>query len=456
MSAENQNRTGAVGAADSGGRVSFAVWLMLIYLWYFIATPDTRFLIFGEIHFERILVAFIVLALFAGKKITRQVSRTTVLVLLFFLWALFSYFQSPYRDITPVVWWIENYWKYIIFYFFMLYSIRSLEDLFTVIAGVCVISFLYQLHTWYDYVNGGSYVYQQGLKRIVGVWSGGGIGAANAFGLLGLVSLPFGISWLNMARRTAVKIGLVLYLGLCFASIAFSGTRAAVLGALVLLVLTYWRSIFRIKVMVPLIAALAVSASLLPDELKHRYFEQIVVSDQQAITDEGSDRIADESAQSRIQGLKDGWALVLRRPIIGYGPASSGFARREVNATDEWVNAEDEYLELHNLYGQVMAETGFVGTFIFVLLVAGSLLQLHQTRRAFIPGAPSATFLKSCHDLILTSIILMIFYGIFTHSLYRYYWLLLFAFQVAFVQIVSNLDTTAAFAEAKNDTKTIS
>lgn len=429
-------------------RVSIAAWLMVVYIWYFVTTPDTRFQLFAEIHFERILVFLVVLALFAGRRIPRQLSRSTVLLLLFFFWALLSYSLSSYTSTPPAVWWIENYWKLMLFYFFLMYSIRSLRDLFTIAAGVCVISFLYQLHTWYDFVNGGSYVYQQGLKRIVGVWSGGGIGAANNFGMLGMFSLPFGIFWLKVTRRRNVRAGLIFFLGMCFASIAFSGTRAALLGALVLLVLTFWRSIFRLKVMVPLIALLIVGASLLPEDLKHRYFGQIMESDQRAGADDMSDRIAEESAKSRIQGLMDGWALAWKRPLTGHGPGSSALARREVNSTDSWVNEGDEYLELHNLYGQVIAETGFVGAFLFLGLVFGALMQLHAARVSLRGDPSDAVMMQACRELLHTSFLVTLFYGMFTHSLYRYYWLLLFACHTAFIQLLHNRLSRLADAPA--------
>jgi O-antigen ligase len=411
---------------------------MVVYVWYFVTTPDARFQLFAEIHFERILVFFVVLALFSGRRIPRQLSQTTVLLLLFYFWSLLSYSLSSYTNTPPSVWWIENYWKLMLFYFFLFYSIRSLRDLFTIAAGVCAISFFYQLHTWYDFVNGGSYVYQQGLKRIIGVWSGGGIGAANNYGMLGLFSLPFGIFWLKVTQSRNVRIGLIFFLGMCFASIVFSGTRAALLGALVLLVLTFWRSIFHLKVMAPLIIVLIVSASLLPEELKHRYFGQIVESDQQIETDERFDRIAEESAKSRIQGLIDGWALAMQRPFMGHGPGSSALARREVNSIDSYVNEADGYLELHNLYGQVIAETGFVGAFLFLGMVVGAIIQLRAPLSLPQGESSDAVMVQACRDLLQTSLLITLVYGMFTHSLYRYYWLLLFACHAAFMQLMRN------------------
>jgi len=427
---------------------------MLVYVWYFVTTPDQRFTVLADIHFERLLVVLILLFLVAGKKIPRRLAATTGWLMAFFIWMSVSHAFSPYKNASTALWWTDNYWKLMCFYFFLIYSIRSMEDLFVFAAGVCVISFFYQLHSWVDYINGGSYVYQQGMKRIVGVWSGGGIGAANGFGLLGLFSLPFGIYWLKLTNQPRIRSGLIAYLGVCFATVVFSGTRAAVLGAVVLLLLAFGRSLLRLKVIFTALVVVAIAIPMLPPDLRHRYFDLIVTQGEEdgASAGEGdaaaADEIAKESAHNRVQGLVDGWNLVARRPFLGYGPGTSGVARKEVNPS-MGGEGDADVLELHNLYGQVMSETGFVGTSLFVFLLGTLLGKLRVVRRNVHGDSSVDVLVRTTCELIQLSVLLMVFYGMFAHSLYRYYWLILFAMQVALVQVVEH-GGTGTFAGRQN------
>lgn len=416
--------------------VSVSTWLILVYVWLLTTTPHIRFGIIADIHFERILVVLIVLSLLSGQRIVRSLNFATVLLLSFFLWSLVGYLQSPYQDAVWAVWWIENYWKLMLFYFFVILGIRSVRDLKVFIIGVAVISLGYQLLSWRDFLAGGSYVYQQGGKRMVGVWSGGGVGAANAYGLLAMYSLPFAQFWLTVARRYDVRWLVLFFMAVCFGSVIFSGSRAALICALLFVLVAYGRRLLSVKVLLALAIGGAVALSTMPEHLRHRYFDLIVVN-QDAVSRQGSDRIAEESAQSRVQGLHDGFSLGQRRPVFGYGPGSSALARAEVADTNIAVIADDpEALGLHNMYGQMMAETGFVGTILYVTLVTTTLLQLRKARQVRMSSAESSEIVNAAARMLITTIVLLLIYGLSAHSLFRYYWLTLFAAHVVLMDLV--------------------
>jgi len=421
---------------DNEQPVSVSTWLILVYVWLLTTTPHVRFGTIADIHFERILVVLIVLSLLSGQRIVRSLNLATVLLVSFFLWCLVGYLQSPYQDAVWAVWWIENYWKLMLFYFFVVLGIRSVRDLKVFIIGVAVISLGYQLLSWRDFLAGGSYVYQQGGKRMVGVWSGGGVGAANAYGLLALYSLPFAQFWFTLTRRNDVKWLVLFFMAVCFASVIFSGSRAAMVCALLFVLVTYGKRLLSVKLLLALAIGGAVALSVMPEHLRHRYFDLIVV-DQEAVSRQGSDRIAQESAQSRLQGLLDGFSLGQRRPVFGYGPGSSALARAEVEDTNIAVIADDpEALGLHNLYGQVMAETGVVGTILFVALVATTLLQLRKARQVRMSSRESSEVVHAAAKMLITTIVLLLIYGLTAHSLFRYYWLVFFATHVVLMDLV--------------------
>lgn len=422
--------------SDATQPVSVSTWLILIYVWLLTTTPQVRFGIIADTHFERILVVLIVLSLLTGQRIVRSLNFATVLLICFFLWGLVGYLQSPYKDAVTAVWWIENYWKLMLFYFFVVLGIRSIRDLEVFAIGVAVISFGYQLLSWRDFLAGGSYVYQQGGKRMIGVWSGGGIGAANAYGLLALYSLPFAQYWLMSARRHDVKWLALGFIATCFASVIFSGSRAAMVCAVLFVLIAYGRRLLNVKLLVALAVGGAVALSVMPDHLRHRYFDLIFVN-QDEVSREGADRVAQESAQSRKQGLLDGFSLAQRRPVFGYGPGASALARAEVDDTNIAVAGDDpDALQLHNLYGQVMAETGFVGAIIYAALIASTLIQLRKARRARLTSPESTKIVNGVAGMVSTTIVLLLIYGLTAHSLYRFYWLVLFAMHVVLMDLI--------------------
>jgi O-antigen ligase len=422
--------------ASNAQSVSVSTWLLLVYVWLLTTTPHIRFGMIADTHFERILVVLIVLSLLSGQKIIRSLNLTTVILIGFFLWSLVSYLQSPYQDAGPAVWWIGNYWKLMLFYFFLVLGIRNLRDLEVFIIGVALISFGYQLLSWRDFLAGGSYVYQQGGRRMIGTWSGGGIGAANAYGLLALYSLPFAQFWLTLTRRAEIKWLALFFMVVCFASIIFSGSRAAMVCGLLFFLVGYGRKLLSVKLVLALAVGGAIALSVMPDHLRHRYFDLIFVNPD-AVSRQGADRIAQESAQSRIQGLHDGFSLALQRPVFGYGPGSSALARAEVQDTNIAVIADDpEALQLHNLYGQVLAETGFAGALFYVALLAATLLQLTKMRHVRLATAENTAVVNAAARTLITTIVLLLIFGMTAHSLYRYYWLVLFALHVVLIDIV--------------------
>jgi O-antigen ligase len=135
------------------------------------------------------------------------------------------------------------------------------------------------------------------------------------------------------------------------------------------------------------------------------------------------------SAQSRIAGLKHGFALMLDDPLSGVGPN---------NFRKTWYG--DYGLQAHNLYGQVMGELGLLGVvafFGFLLAVWWRLwrnarLARERGARARDPDEKRAMlFLQRLSSAGMMIILLMLFSGNFAHILYRYQWLLVAFFAVA-------------------------
>jgi O-Antigen ligase len=411
-------------------RKRWALLFVVAYLWMLIATPQERFPFLGEIHLERILIFAAFATLLLSGKVQKRGAAITVLLMIFFSWMMISHFASPYRDFFYSQVWIEDYWKVLVLYFLILLTVEDLDDLFYIFGALVIISLAYQLHSWRDFLNGGSYQWEQGVKRIVGVWVRRGAGAPNAFAFLALLSIPFAIFWLSLTEKKNIRLLMLSFILLCCLSILFSGTRAALVVAVVYL---FWafRKHLKLRMLIPAAAVVAILVTFLPDELKHRYFDLIFYENYEA--QNSFDRSAISSAEGRIEGIKDGWRLVLRRPILGYGPGSSAIARTEINRFVPF-RGDDDPLQLHNLYAQLLAETGFVGGLIFLGIIITYFKQLQNMTR----GGQAET-LSIYKNVLQDALLVLLLYGMSSHNLYRHDWMILFACQSAFIAIVCRM-----------------
>ncbi len=355
----------------------------------------------------------------------------TFLVLIFYLFLNVSYFLSPYQDYPLAKEWIGNYWKFIVLYFLILFSINDMKDIFYIFTGLVLILFLYQAHSWNDFLHGGSYVWQQGIRRIVGIWSEG-IGAANYFGVVTLYSLPFALFWFKSADRKSIKVMMTFYFFISLLSIVYSGTRGAMLGVIFFILINI-RTLKHVKIAIVVFAiASSLSVLALPDYLKHRYFRFIpLISEKTYHMSYTIEEEQKKSALARLSGLIDGWELAKRKPIFGYGPGSSPVARKKVNE-ELYYNKEYDY-GMHNLYGQVLSETGFSGTILFFLIIFKYFYQFRSIKNI----AENDAQLSNYRLVLQNSMLLLLFYGVASHTLFRYNWLILFACHSAFFDIVS-------------------
>ena len=401
-------------------RKDYLIFLILVYLWMIMVQPQNRFPILGEIHFEKIVIVTSWLVLLIRDVGRIKTSSITPLILILYVVMFLSYLHSPYKDFFQADHWLRNYWKYLVFYFLVLFATDDLADLFYLFVGIVVILAVYQSHSWIDFLRG-AYVWQAGMKRMVGVWSEG-IGAANYYGMITLFSLPFAVFWFQITENKKLKISLVLYLIMSLLSILYSGTRGAMVGVLFFGLINIRRS-QHIKVAAVLcVLFIILSISVVPDYLKNRYLTLIpVVAGENGET---TDRVYEDqlkSAESRWTGLVDGWNLMKEEPIFGHGPGSSPLARKKVN--DELRSNSEEDYQMHNLYGQLLGETGLLGSMLFFWIIIAYFSQLRGLR-----SFTGKDRNLNCYRVVLqNSMLLMLFYGFASHSLFRFYWFLLFA-----------------------------
>lgn len=157
-------------------------------------------------------------------------------------------------------------------------------------------------------------------------------------------------------RRLALLSLAALYAATIFLTYSRGGLMA--FGAVLLLCFLRWNRSW-LRVPAAALAAVAVAAVVATYWTREQGF---------------SDLLADATLQQRLQTIGVGFAMFADNPLLGVGPGCSVIGwpiyAPAGTATGGWLHT-------HNTFIQVLGETGFLGTVIFVLLMGGALWTAH-------------------------------------------------------------------------------
>jgi O-antigen ligase len=131
---------------------------------------------------------------------------------------------------------------------------------------------------------------------------------------------------------------------------------------------------------------------------------------------------ADVSGGSRMTGLRHGFEMLIRRPILGVGPGCYPLARKAWFGWSLWA---------HNHYGELMGDLGIIGTVVwFKFLIA----YLRRTlTHAKLPGG--LELVPAIMTAILVATIVRLVVGMGSHSVYIFFWYMLAAIVIVVVRI---------------------
>jgi O-antigen ligase len=141
----------------------------------------------------------------------------------------------------------------------------------------------------------------------------------------------------------------------------------------------------------------------LPESLQTR-FETIIHPDV-------GTEIERQSGEGRIQGFFTGLELWAANPMTGVGPGA-------------WRPATGSVIESHNLFGQLVGETGTIGLAAFLLVLFAFYRNLKAMRRLRrdVP-AMQDDFAFQVSKAVGVAVLLLLVMGCFGHNLFRFTWL---------------------------------
>lgn len=396
-------------------------YLVVGYLFLFIFRPYEYWPIVGEYHVERIYMIFLIIGVFLREEKRYIPHSITRAVLLFFVVMIAASVVAFNWDDAYMMTW--EYFKLLVFYFIVILTIRDERDLKNFISAYLVIMFLYVGKSAWEFFIHDRYWWRMGIKRMMGIDIT--YGDPNYFAASIAYSLPLLWAMLKYQLENRwIKMMLWVYGALALVSIIYTGSRSGMVTALLFLLLVWFGSSRKVFGIALLSLVLAVTWANMPESYKIRFESTFV----KGVAEKAGQKGADESAEGRLEGLKQGIRTFKSHPLLGIGPGNFKYA---------WAGETGEVIggSAHNLYGQMLGELGGLG-FISFLVLVGIILKTHyglkkdidlllQRKKDKLTNSDTRNLLllKYISIASIQTIILLLFNGNFGHNLYRYNWL---------------------------------
>jgi probable O-glycosylation ligase (exosortase A-associated) len=202
-------------------------------------------------------------------------------------------------------------------------------------------------------VKGGIFAVATGFAyRTMGPF-GSAYGNNNEFAIATLMAIPLVILCIREVADRRLKLVLMGAVPLMLASAISSHSRGAFLTGGVLIPLLLWHSKRKYLAVPILVLGAFVAIEMLPQKWFGR-METIETYEE------------DRSAMGRIEAWRDGIAYALKNPVTGAG--FNGWV---------WVTKRD----WHSAYVEAVAEHGFIGLFLWLSLLYGTMFSLTRLPR---------------------------------------------------------------------------
>lgn len=209
-------------------------------------------------------------------------------------------------------------------------------------------------------------------------------GNPNELSMIVLAALPF-LAYMAIRRGNGIRrIIAVFGFPPILMVIAKTGSRAAMIGAVVSMLAVFLNvgMAQKVKLIVLGSAALAIVLIVLPSRTTDRFIT--IFGDNTAMPVGGNDEIAAaESAAARRMLLMDSITLTLRSPLFGVGPGNFPIAQ------DTLARARGESMGnwhlTHNTYTQYSSEAGVPSLLLFLAALVTCFRSISRTMKAPVP-----------------------------------------------------------------------
>lgn len=207
---------------------------------------------------------------------------------------------------------------------------------------------------------------------------GGPIGDPNYFAQIMVVIAPLALERLNHDSKPSHRFLALWALVVIILSIMFTYSRGGLLALLVTIGLYYMIHPPRLAQIPILIVAIVIFLSFAPDKYLDRIF-----SLNQLFSSSDLLKVDDSALRSRVNENLAAWEMIKSNPLFGVGLGNYATAYAEYSRELGVAVIGIDGIAAHNLYLEVLAETGIIGLTIFLSLIYFALNSIYQAYKSF-------------------------------------------------------------------------
>ncbi len=252
----------------------------------------------------------------------------------------------------------------------------------------------------------------------MGYRASGSLGDPNFFAMALSALLPLAIAEGFASHRWKLKLLAWSCFGIISGAVMLTYSRASFLGIFFVGLIFLWH--FRKH---PAAWGIAVTGALLLLLIAPARYWQRMISLQQVTGVATLNGLQDPSLAARRNEIVIGWAMLLRHPLLGVGPGNYYLEFHRYEARAGLLSQRHRH-EVHNLFMEILAETGLAGLAAFIYFLARLFGNLRS-------GLQRLQALQALHFAALlwgmsASIATYLFLSLFLHDAYfRHFFALL-------------------------------
>lgn len=205
------------------------------------------------------------------------------------------------------------------------------------------------------------------------------------------------ISWRHRIVSLTV-LPVLLY------ALALTGSRSGFIGLLVIMIGIIVKSRRKMVLLIGFVTVLAFIYGNLNEDQKDRYFSILDNKTKNAVT-----------AVGRKEGVLRDFKVALRKPIVGHGLGTS----LEANA-----NFEGNAMPSHNLWTELLQETGFMGLIIFLYFIKSIIMNFVYSLKSQKKAMFECGFLTYLVNSMQVWLLMNIIFSLASYGLSSYEWYL--------------------------------
>ncbi len=392
--------------------MSFVLYLCFIVSFFLHLTA--RIPALGSLRLDLILMILTVISMALTKiqsfRISESKPARTLTVFVIYVIVAIPLVEYPG---SVIYFGLENFAKVVPFFFFTIYLVDTERKLKVLVGVFLLCQVIRTLEPLYLHVT-------EGYWGSVAYSASGGDGSA----LMRLASSPMDVlnptqfGWLIISHLIFIyyllwngsrikKLVFLCYAPLALYAFLLTGARSGMICLFFVVLQVIWFAenrkkavIFGLILLVPIVI---IAGAKMGPALQTRYLSIVK-----------KDVAGSDTAMGRINGLKNNIRNVMNRPLFGHGIGTT----REVN-----YNTIGTAQITHNMYFEIMQETGGVGFCVFFMYIKSLLSVLYSLRRRLLGQRPRTNMISLATALIVW-MQMHLLYTLSCFSLNRWEWYL--------------------------------